>query len=249
MPQSCIWFFCLFLHFTSVDAETQLTRYSAANSITFKNTAVTKDFVGSGFLLEHNKKSYAVTAKHVLLETMDQGISHVFLEDHIAKWQLRPFNEDTGVVKLGRLMNANNTEEVGIAALQDDWLLFEVSSNHSSLKPLQVAQSKPVAGQEVFVHGCNYSNQNTCQQESLSGKYVKSTDVNLLIKLETQDLGQLRGLSGAPVLNSDDEVIGIVSNVIPDKEQGGVYFAPFVIKPVSEYLNALEPALDAGSRK
>ncbi len=240
MRQICLQIICLLsMSFDSI-AEVDKKRYSAANTITFKNPSVTKDFVGSGFLLSYNEKTYAVTAKHVLLETMDQGISHVYLGEHIEKWHLRPFNEDTGVVELGRLINTNPKEPVGMASLQNDWLLFEVSANYSNLKPLKVADHVPDADDEISVHGCNYSNQDTCQQERLSGKYVKSTEVNLLIKLETQDMGQLRGLSGAPVLNTNDEVIGIVSNVIPDQDRGGVYFAPFTIQPVIEFLKKLD---------
>ena len=97
------------------------------------------------------------------------------------------------------------------------------------------------AGQSISAHGCTYTNQKDCKQNKYSGKYVKSQDNNLLIKLNIlpEEMNTLRGLSGAPVLNSKYEVVGIVSNIIPDKETGSVYFAPFTIQPLLKFLNKI----------
>jgi hypothetical protein len=214
-------------------------RYSAANQITFTKSGITKDFVGSGFIITFINKTYAVTAKHVLLETMDQGINTVYLQDHVKKWQLAPFNEHTGTVQLGKLLNADEQELLGMKVLQDDWLLFEVSSNDSALKPLKIAESPLKPNEKIKVFGCNYSNQHTCHQGYYTGSYVREEGGNLLIKLSLEDLSQLRGLSGAPVLNQHQEVVGIVSNVVPDTENGGMYFAPFKIQAVADYLESL----------
>ncbi len=220
----------------STTAESPL-RYSAANAITFKNSQVTKDFVGSAFLLSHQDHTYAVTAKHVLLETMDQGVDCISTQGHVAEWQLQPFNEKTGVVKLGPLLNENTEQSLDISVLNDDWLLFDVASNQSTLVPLKIAEQPLQVGDAIAVYGCSYSNQDHCQQNKLTGHYVKTDGVNLLIKLENDDMSQLRGLSGAPVLNEHQEVVAIVSNVVPDETEGGFYFAPFVIDPVRDYLS------------
>ncbi|MEZ5472530.1 MAG: trypsin-like peptidase domain-containing protein [Marinicella sp.] len=214
-------------------------RYSAANQITFHN-GVTKDFVGSGFIIKHRNKTYAITAKHVLLETMDQGVNSIDIQEQVKQWQLAPFNEDTGVVKLGQLLNANQQEALDIKVLQDDWLVFEVLTNDSTLKTLKPANKPLKSGDTISVYGCNYSNQKNCQQQHYKGTFEREADANLLIKLELDDLSQLRGLSGAPVLNSNHEVVGIVSNVLPDEVNGGFYFAPFNIEAVKSFLNAHE---------
>lgn len=211
------------------------TRFSGANQITFADGTV-KAFVGSAFLINHQGKTYGVTAKHVLLETMTQGVETVSIEGLVDQWHIRPFNENTGVVKLGRLINANSQEKLDMAVLQDDWLLFEVLDNESALKPLNLADATLKSGDKVDVFGCNYQNQTTCQQAHYSGAYQQATATNLLVKLDLEDLTQLRGLSGAPVLNSNEEVVGIVSNVIPDEESGGVFFAPFKINPLKKFL-------------
>lgn len=236
-----IKFFTMLMAFTTL--QTALAgdpnRYSAANQITF-TSGVTKDFVGSGFIVQHNKKTYAITAKHVLLETMDQGIKSIDLTEHVKQWQLAPFNEDTGVVKLGQLLNANDKENLDINVLQDDWLLFDVVLNDSALKPLKLADKPLKTGESIRVYGCNYSNQNNCKQEQYKGTFERQADANLLIKLDLSDLSQLRGLSGAPVLNRNKEVVGIVSNVLPDEANGGFYFAPFGVAAVRAFLNSHE---------
>ena len=142
---------------------------------------------------------------------------------------------------MGSLLNADPSEKLDINVLKDDWLLFEVEQNNSDLQVLKLSQEKLSTNQRLTAFGCSYDNQKSCIQSKYSGQYVKSLDNNLLINLEMPDdeVNTLRGLSGAPVLNNKNEVVGIVSNIIPDKDSGEVYFAPFCIGPVINYLNTL----------
>jgi hypothetical protein len=212
-------------------------RFSAANVIEFIQSGDTREFVGSGFLLNEQGKTYAVTAKHVLLAVMDQGIDAIELDGHIKQWRLQPFNESTGSVMLGDLLNAEASEKLGIEVLQNDWLLFEVTDNQSALQPVSLAKRTLAAGDPIHVYGCYYSNQDTCQQEHIRGEFITEKGANLLIRLDNHQPGQLRGLSGAPVLNDRHEVVGIVSNVIPDAS-GELLFAPFTIRSVADFLHS-----------
>lgn len=212
-------------------------RYSAANALTFSQSGNSKDFMGSGFLIEHKGKTYAVTAKHVLLAAMDEGLSVVDINGSVSTWALKPFNEPGGSVVLGKLLNTNSNEPLDMKVLQDDWLLFEVVSNDSHLKKLRFADDELKVGDGVAIYGCTFATQKTCQQDRFSGRFVRSEDKNLLIKLEGFNPSELRGLSGAAVLNEAGLVVGIVSNTVPDKEAGGLFFAPFSIQPVMTFLN------------
>lgn len=213
--------------------------YSAANQITFSKTQEVKDFVGNGFLIEHKGKVYAVTAKHVLFETQKSGIKSVDIKGYFKNWSLKPFNSSSGEVVLGALLNTDSSEQLDMNVLQKDWLLFEVETNNSSLIPLKLATKGLIPDDLVKAYGCTYNDQKVCTQSEYSGRYVKSANNNLLIDLTmpSDQLNTLRGLSGAPVLNSDKQVVGIVSNIIPDKENDEVYFAPFSIQPLIQYLN------------
>lgn len=229
---------CLILMVSLASAfDASSTRYSAANAITFSKSGNTKAFVGSGFLVLHGGQSYAVTAKHVLFETMDEGVNTVDVSEAVSRWQLKPFNEDTGNVTLGQLLNANAKEALDVAILSDDWLLFEVAANDSALAPLTLSDKPLMPGEKITVHGCTYQTQSTCQQDVFSGSYVRSEGHSLLIKLKDVAPNTLRGLSGAPVLNADGKVVGIVSNVLPDKTNGGLFFAPFSVQPLLKFLS------------
>lgn len=225
----------LTLGISSASAE---NRYSAANHIQFENDQ--KPFVGSGFLIQHGQQIYAVTAKHVLFETMDQGIDHIDIEGKVSQWQLQPFNEATGVVTLGKLLNANNKEDLDMSVLSDDWLLFAVAENHSLLKPLRLAEKPPQVGDQLVTYGCTYQTQSTCHQDRFTGLLAGLEGNNLLLKLKDAEAGNLRGLSGAPVMNAAGEVVGIVSNVLPDPA-GGEFFAPFGIQPLQAFLRQRTP--------
>ncbi len=213
------------------------SRYSAANAITFSKSGNIKDFVGSGFLVSHGGQSYAVTAKHVLFEAMDEGVNAVDVSKSVSRWQLRHFNKDTGRVTLGPLLNADANESLDVAVLSDDWLLFEVAANDSALTPLTLSDKPLKPGENITVHGCTYQTQTTCQQDVYSGQYVRSEGQNLLVKLNGVAPNTLRGLSGAPVLNAAGKVVGIVSNVLPDEANGGLFFAPFSVQPLMKFLS------------
>jgi hypothetical protein len=212
-------------------------RYSAANAITFSQSGNHKAFVGSGFLIAHGVKTYAVTAKHVLFETMNDGVNSVDVSQAVSQWQLRPFNEDTGDVTLGQLLNADEKEPIDMKVLSDDWLLFEVLHNASGLKVLTLSDQPLKSGEKISVHGCTYQTQSDCQQDSYIGDFVRYEDHNILVRLKDVAPNTLRGLSGAPVLNAKGEVMGIVSNVLPDEETGGMFFAPFSVQPLLDFLN------------
>lgn len=212
-------------------------RYSAANAITFSQSGNHKAFVGSGFLMAHDGKTYAVTAKHVLFEAMNEGVNAVDISKTVSKWQLQPFNEATGDVTLGQLLNADEKEPLDMKVLSDDWLLFEVLHNASDLKVLSLSNQPLKSGEKINVHGCTYQTQSDCQQDSHTGDFVRYEDHNLLVRLKDVTPNTLRGLSGAPVLNAKGEVVGIVSNVLPDEETGGMFFAPFSVQPLLDFLN------------
>ncbi len=79
-------FYIVLLLLMASEGLTGELRYSAANALTFSQSGNSKDFVGSGFLIEHKGKTYAVTAKHVLLAAMDEGLSAVDINGSVSTW-------------------------------------------------------------------------------------------------------------------------------------------------------------------
>jgi hypothetical protein len=58
---------------------------------------------------------------------------------------------------------------------------------------------------------------------------------NLLMDLGAQPLRQLFGLSGSPLLNQAGELVGMVSNILPDAS-GKMRFAPIDTRQLRELL-------------
>lgn len=213
------------------------TQYSGINKITFTESKYNKDFVGNGFLIEHLDKLYAVTVKHTLLEARSPKMSNVVLTPHIKDWIIHPNQSPKEYVRLGKLINANQHEAIDMKVLEKDWLVFEVLENKSSLQVLKLRETPLRKGENLSAYGCSYANKATCTQDSYRGEYMQSENNNLRVSMPDLDLTKLRGLSGSPVLDSNGQVVGIVSNVLQSKSGKGFDFAPANLNYLRSVLN------------
>jgi len=214
-------------------------QYSGINRTTFYNSEYNKHFVGNGFLIKYNNKLYALTVKHTLFEAKTPTMNAVAIEKHIQSWQIHPNQSPNSLVKLGKLLNANDNEAIDMNILSKDWLIFEVEENKSSLEILTLRESPLTKGEQVIAYGCSYAKQESCVQDKYPGKFISEEANNLRINMPDIDLTSLRGLSGSPVLDSNHQVVGIVSNVLPSKSGKGFDFAPANLNYLKQQLNHL----------
>jgi hypothetical protein len=195
---------------------------SGVNDVKFADQTEQR-FLGSGFVIEHQGHLYGVTAKHVLLMRKGGPPANTDVQSQLAHWRLRdPRGENT--LAFGRLINGRASEPVDPEVLKRDSLLFELA-DAGPFKPLHLAEHEPKVGERLHAVGCSYSTEATCAQDAYAGKLVERQGDNLLIDLGAQPLDTMFGLSGAPVLNEAGELVGIVSNVLPDAT-GKPRFAP-----------------------
>jgi S1-C subfamily serine protease len=206
--------------------EVDAQRFSGVNDIEFNQSEYNNTFAGNGFLIEHNKVIYAVTVKHVLFEAKTPDMAHVWLKDTLKQWRIHPLKNSDDFVQLGKLINADESEEINAAILQKDWLLFEVEVNNSSFIPLSIRKTALRTGEKLRAIGCSYANKETCIQDSYTGYFKSYAEHNLRVELGDTPISQLRGLSGSPVLDEHDNLVGIVSNVLPAEGKAGLDFAP-----------------------
>jgi S1-C subfamily serine protease len=206
--------------------EKQPPRISGVNNIEFQQQEYNKAFAGNGFLIEHNDKVYAVTVKHVLFEAKTPDMKHVWLADNLKQWRIHPNKDANNYIQLGNLINANKNEEIDGDILQKDWLLFEVEENNSSLTPLTIRRSSLETGEKLRAIGCSYVNKDTCDQDTYTGTFKSYAEHNLRIDLGDTPIARLRGLSGSPVVDEHNHLVGIVSNVLPAEGATGLDFAP-----------------------
>lgn len=214
------------------------TLYSAANYVELKNGEI-REFVGNGFLLKHQGKTYGVTAKHVLFELRSPDVTHINIKNAVKTWHFKPFNSDKKGVTLGRLLNENDQEKLDMQVLSRDYLVFEVPSQDTDLMAVELSNTELRPSELLTAYGCSYSNQQTCQQNSYKGAFKSHEPNNLRVKLDGTKPGTLRGLSGGPVLNSQNQLVGVVSNVMPSLDGKGMDFAPANLVYLKQLLETL----------
>ncbi len=216
----------LVLGYTLVTPLVKATQFSGINRISFHDTNYDKSFVGNAFLIKHNNKLYAVTVKHVFLEAKSPNMNNISIDGHVKEWRVHPNKRPNEYVVLGRLLNADKSEAIDIKVLQKDWLVFEVKENHSNLSILTLRETALTQGEKLKAYGCSYSNQASCQQDIYEGSFLAHEPHNIRVLMPQLDLSKLRGLSGSPVLDIDNKVVGIVSNVMKSKSGEGFDFSP-----------------------
>lgn len=214
-------------------------QFSGINKLTFNNDKYSKNFVGNGFLIQHNHQLYAVTVKHALLEAQTPEMKTVSIKDHINSWQVHPNKQPEQTIVLGELINEDLAEAIDMKVLSKDWLVFQVKENNSPLIPLTLRNTPVEKGETLTAYGCSYANKETCVQDEYKGTFVSADHNNLRINMPELDLSKLRGLSGSPVLDNNNQVVGIVSNVLKSTSGEGFDFAPATLNYLISTLNAI----------
>lgn len=217
----------------------QHKQLSGINKLTFINSAFNKDFVGNGFLISYQDTVYAVTVKHALLEAKTPDMTSVSTDGHISEWQIKPNNGTAQPIILGPLLNENIAEKIDISVLSKDWLVFNVEQESSFLTPLKLRTTPLEAGEVLSAYGCSYANKQSCKQDVYSGRFLKKDGQNLRMQLTDLELSQMRGLSGSPVVDKNNQLVGIVSNVLPSETGKGLDFAPATTEYLIEVLSNL----------
>lgn len=217
----------------------QDNQYSGINQVSFHEKQYDKAFAGNGFLIQHNNKTYAVTVKHALFEAKTPDMDSVDIAPYVASWKIHPNHKPNQALVLGKLLNSSTDEKLDMQILQKDWLVFEVKENKSNLSVLTLREEPLEKGEVVVAYGCSYANAKTCKQDTYTGKFIKAEENNLRIALTDWEPAKLRGLSGSPVLDKNNKVVGIVSNVIPSESGEGFDFAPANLDYLRKVLDSL----------
>lgn len=220
---SCLFGAALLISCGQLSATEQV---SGINQITFHDAQYNKAFAGNGFLIKHQDTVYAVTVKHTLFEARTPDMESVSIDGHISSWQIHPNQSPKQAVVLGRLLNRADDEKLDMAIMQKDWLVFEVKQNTSNLAVLTLRNTPLKSGELLSAYGCSYANAKSCSQDVYRGQFIARESSNLRISMDNLELAQLRGLSGSPVLDENNQVVGIVSNVLPSGSGEGFDFAP-----------------------
>lgn len=175
------------------------------------------DHLGNGFVVQYQGRYFGVTAKHVLLMTKNTGAKGTELPAQ-TQWVLRNKAAPALTQTFGKALNGSANEALDMKVLETDTLVFALDSAPQGFAVLQLASKEVVVGDALTAVGCSYNAPADCRGEQHRGKVVELKAPHLMVDLGKTDLRGLYGMSGAPVLNAAGELVGIVSQFLPDSK-------------------------------
>ncbi|NAS29897.1 hypothetical protein GTQ40_02835 [Flavobacteriaceae bacterium R38] len=185
---------------------------------TFKNSKFDNVHAGSGFLLRHNNKTYAITAKHVLFFAKTDSMKTISFGDELKSWTLYSKQSKSKIIA-GKLINENPNEAI-VMPPKGDWLIFETTDKLPKNMAIYTLRDTPLKqGEDVKFMGYPYKSESPIR---INGSFIGLTKDNNL-KLDVPN-GNYGGCSGGPVIDSEGKLVGIVSmGYFNQKEQKYVF--------------------------
>jgi hypothetical protein len=179
------------------------------NEIRFYNSRLDQPRFSCGFLLKYNGDTFAVTAKHLLKIIKPEEMTTLSFDKIIKRWSLYPLDKKEETIITDSLLNENKEERLADkSTYTDDWLLFSLKENHSKVKALEPRMTPLVPGEKLYVIGWTRKMESG-QQRVYEFEFLKTIDHRILLK-EILVPEQFGGLSGAPVVDEQGAVVGIV---------------------------------------
>jgi hypothetical protein len=128
--------------------------YFLTNRIDFFDPKLNQPRFCTAFLLQYNNDTFAITAKHLLKIIKPAQMNALSFDGFIKNWVLFPLDNKSDTIVTSKLLNQNTAAFLDDKAIYDnDWLVFSIQSNHSSVKPLQARTTPLVPGKKLYVIG------------------------------------------------------------------------------------------------
>jgi hypothetical protein len=186
----------------------QWPQIAMINQIEYADTSF--PVAGCSFLLDAGDDTLAVTAKHVLTYFKSGGMNSVSFRNTLEQWKMFPKDNPQDVVIVDALINENDGEPIDNIPSVTDWLLFSVRAKSTNLLPLKFRSAPLRKGERVYIVGWRYSDKN-CRQRIYEGNFVRIEQGTVLISTRELADNKMPGLSGAPVIDGNGDLIGIMS--------------------------------------
>ena len=177
----------------------------------------------------------AITAKHLLNVIKSDNMKAVSLENSIKSWSLYPLTKNKELVITDKLLNENKAELLADKSTYiNDLLIFSIKENHSKVKILEIRTTALIPGEKLYAVGWTRKMESG-EQRVYEFEFYKIIGNRILLKdvIVPELFG---GLSGAPVVDENGKVVGIVSGSTIDPETKKKYFSPYYLTELKSFI-------------
>ncbi|MES2707794.1 MAG: serine protease [Verrucomicrobiota bacterium] len=160
----------------------------------------------SSFLIQHENRVIAATAKHLLGENggVKPPVPPNSLDDSLSLWEMHPRTKEGPSVRISGLAGRNNNKGF------PDWLLLTLHGERKNYPstPLRLRKKPVTVGETIHLVGVSYQEPDRAQGV-YTGKVTERNGDLFRYTIEPSVL--INGFSGAPVLDKDGLVVGVMT--------------------------------------
>ncbi len=176
------------------------------------------EYAGTGFLLDIETDTIAITAKHILWIAQPKQLETVAINGQIDKWWLHPKGDTTVGVFLDQLINEDPAERLGGpdgTIGQRDWLIFSIKEKQGNLPALKARYTPVEVGEKLFYPACPYQSKDCLLGEA---KVLSAQGNRIVFTKEVP--GFIGGASGSPLVDREGRVVGVLAGTSVHPETG-----------------------------
>lgn len=191
----------------------------------------------SCFLIQSKRgKVFLATARHLLGPAggVEPTVRVDRLDNVLRSWRVFPRTQPEKATQVEQVALPN------LDANDRDWLILNVAGSSGSLpaKPLRLRQRPVTEGETVFMVGCSYADSNATQnvyKGIITKRYYKD-----YWRFDIHPSVELPGFSGAPILDKDGLVVGLVTVYFDDPKKQGEKWLESGGEDVGSLIEAIE---------
>lgn len=214
------------------------------NNVSYQDSSFDNSNASNGFLVAHKGKSYAITAKHVLMIAKTDDMKFIDFDGSLKQWKMHPKNDSTKYVINDKLLNTNKKDSLTWSYMDtnwdtyEDWLVFSVKENKTNHTPLSFRKKPLKKGERLYAVGWTYKD--TLGSQRVYEYQFDNTDGNFHNLTQINGPKSLGGLSGAPVVDGKGKIVGLVSSGGEDENTKEVLLEATDIKHAFEFISNMK---------
>jgi hypothetical protein len=192
--------------------------------------------VGNGFVARVNGKDFAITAKHVLLIVKSEKRKGVSISTDVKQWKMSDKHDESNYLIVNELLNTNEQEALNWETLKNDWLVFSIKQNNANTSALAFRDEPLVHGEKLYIVGWAYEDK-IGPQRTYQFTFEASEEGMHTLK-QVSGPKSLAGLSGAPVVDKSDKLVGVVSVGWKDESTNVTYVQASEASEIKRFIDS-----------